>query len=164
MRFLTIILVLLSLSVSAQTNSSLLNSVISSSGSSITMDNNFVVQQCVGQQGPLGLVSVSNTHIRQGFIQPSVLKSMSLDTDHSELHVSIFPNPTTDNITLLFDEPVDAELRVSIYDVNGRLVLTETSYCSLQTQLSVGHLLAGSYFVISESENNHFVSQISISH
>ena len=162
--FLYVFLVLFSMGMNGQTNSALRNSTISTSGSTVTLSNNFFVQQCVGQQGSIGLVSTSDIQVRQGFIQPSVLKDMLSQSDNTELQATVFPNPTSEYLTISFDEIVDSEINIYIYDVNGRLVLDKKTHCLSDIQLSVLHLQTGNYFIIAKSYNNQFVSQIAILH
>jgi len=162
--FYTVFLILVSIGTNAQTNSALRNSIISTSGSTSTLSNNFVVHQCVGQQGPIGLVSTSDIQVRQGFIQPSVLKGMLYESDNTELQASIFPNPTSEHLTISFDEIVDSDINIYLYDVNGRLVLNKEVYGLFDIQFSVLHLQTGNYFLIATSDRKQFVTQISILH
>jgi hypothetical protein len=161
---LYVFLILFSMGMKGQTNSALHNSTISTSGSTVTLSNNFVVQQSIGQQGPIGLVSTSDIQVRQGFIQPSVLKAMLYESDNTELQATIFPNPTSDHLTISFDEIVDSDINIYLYDVNGRLVLNKEVYGLFDIQFSVLHLQTGNYFLIATSDSKQFVTQVSILH
>jgi hypothetical protein len=162
--FLSVFLVLISIGANSQTNSALRNSVISTSGSSVTINGNKIVQQCIGQQGPIGLVSTSDIQVRQGFIQPTILKGLINNADITELQASVFPNPTSEFITLSFDDIVDSEINIYIYDVNGRLVLNKNEHCVFDVQFSVLHLQTGNYFIIVKYESKQFVAQVTILH
>ena len=83
-----------------QSTTNLLRSTISYNGSSIITSNNFLVQQSVGQNSPVGLQEFSDKVVRQGFIQPSILRRMMVSSKSSNLSVFI-PWPITDVLFVL---------------------------------------------------------------
>ena len=61
-------------------------------------------------------------------------------------HVSIFPNPTTDFITIQAEEPLQS---LALFDVNGKQVHQENYTNQSQTDIKVSmqHLPSGTYFL-----------------
>ena len=144
----------------SQSSPNLLRSTISNSGSSTQIEDNYVIQQSVGQSSPVGLQQTSKHTLRQGFIQPDQLKRMLAVSNASDLSVSIYPNPTTDKITLAFDEIISGKLQLSIYDEMGRLVLQANREAEAELSYSLAHLVVGNYFVKVNTANKQYVTQI----
>ena len=69
MKKLLLILLCFPLLTLAQNSPNLLRSTISNSGSSTQTEDNYVVQQSVGQISPIGLKETNEHTVRQGFIQ-----------------------------------------------------------------------------------------------
>ncbi len=59
--------------------------------------------------------------------------------------VSYLPNPATDVLVVRWDNNKVAVNSIEVYDINGRLVLTQTTTNTNSAQLSVAELPAGSY-------------------
>tara|TARA_B100000795_G_scaffold172893_1_gene130367 strand:- start:14 stop:337 length:324 start_codon:yes stop_codon:yes gene_type:complete len=100
MKKILITLLCLPLLTLGQSSPNLLRSNISNSGSSTQINNKYIVQQSVGQISPIGLKETNEHTVRQGFIQPAQLRRMLAASNAADLLVSIFPNPTTDKITI----------------------------------------------------------------
>ena len=161
MKKLLLLLFCLPLLSFAQSSPNLLRSTISNSGSSTQIEDNYVIQQSVGQSSPVGLQQTSKHTLRQGFIQPDQLKRMLAVSNASDLSVSIYPNPTTDKITLAFDEIISGKLQLSIYDEMGRLVLQANREAEAELSYSLANLSAGNYFVKVNTSTKEYVTQIS---
>ena len=144
----------------SQSSPHLLRSTISNNGSSTQTNNKYIVQQSVGQSSPVGLQQTSKHTLRQGFIQPDQLKRMLAASNTSDLSVSIYPNPTTDKITLAFDELISGKLQLSIYDQRGKLVMEENRESEVELTYSLEGLAAGNYFVKVNTSTKEYVTQI----
>ncbi|MFN8714192.1 MAG: T9SS type A sorting domain-containing protein [Bacteroidota bacterium] len=59
--------------------------------------------------------------------------------------VSYLPNPTTDVLVVRWDNSKVSVNTIEVYDVNGRLVLSQTTGNNSQAQVSVAELPAGNY-------------------
>jgi len=70
---------------------------------------------------------------------------------------ALFPNPAVENTTVLFES--DAELRLSVYDILGRLVMSIPAEFDAYNQcnLNTSPLLQGIYFVILRDGNDKLV-------
>ena len=161
MKKLLLILFCLPLLTLAQSSTNLLRSTISNSGSSTQTQDNYVVQQSVGQISPIGL-KVSNEHtVRQGFIQPAQLKRMLAASNSADLLISIYPNPTTDKITISFNELATGKVNLYIYDQMGKLVMQENREGQAELSYSLANLAAGNYFAKVNTSTKEYVTQIS---
>ena len=161
MKKLLLILFCFPLLTLAQSSPNLLRSNISNSGSSTQINNKYTVQQSVGQISPIGLKETNEHTVRQGFIQPAQLRRMLATSNAADLLVSIFPNPTTDKITIAFNELVTGKVNLSIYDQTGKLVMDENREGQAQLSYSLANLAAGNYFVKVNTANKEYVTQIS---
>jgi len=161
MKKLLLILFCLPLFSLGQSSPNLLRSTISNSGSSTQTEDNYVVQQSVGQSSPIGLQEASKHTVRQGFIQPALLKRMLAASNAADLLVSVYPNPTTDKITIAFEELVTGKVILSIYDQMGKLVMEENKEGQAELSYSLASLSAGNYFVKVNTSTKEYVTQIS---
>jgi len=161
MKRLLLILLCLPLLTLAQSSPNLLRSTISNSGSSTQTNNKYIVQQSVGQSSPIGLQEASKHTVRQGFIQPALLKRMLAASNAADLLVSVYPNPTTDKITIAFEELVTGKVILSIYDQMGKLVMEENKEGQAELSYSLASLSAGNYFVKVNTSTKEYVTQIS---
>ncbi|MDA9807900.1 T9SS type A sorting domain-containing protein [Flavobacteriales bacterium] len=161
MKKLLLILLCFPLLTLAQSSPNLLRSTISNSGSSTQTEDNYVVQQSVGQSSPIGLQEASKHTVRQGFIQPAQLKRMLAASNAADLLVSVYPNPTTDKITIAFEELVTGKVILSIYDQMGKLVMEENKEGQAELSYSLANLSAGNYFIKVNTATKEYVTQIS---
>ena len=157
----TILMLLVSIFTFAQSSPNLLRSTISNSGSSTQTNNKYIVQQSVGQISPIGLKETNEHTVRQGFIQPAQLKRMLAASNAADLLVSVYPNPTTDKITLAFNELITGKVLLSIYDQMGKLVMEENKEGQAELSFSLANLSAGNYFVKVNTSTKEYVTQIS---
>ncbi|MGM0566675.1 MAG: T9SS type A sorting domain-containing protein [Bacteroidota bacterium] len=79
------------------------------------------------------------------------------------LSLMAYPNPTTDNITLVFDNSVKtsydlSQLSYQLYDMNGKLLQNE-KITGNQTSVDMSNLIPATYFVkvIHENRGVHHV-------
>ena len=144
-----------------QSRPNLLRSTISNSGSSTQTNNKYIVQQSVGQISPIGLKETNEHTVRQGFIQPAKLKRMLLTSNTTDLLINVYPNPTTDKITIAFRELVTGIVNISIYDHMGKLVMAEDREGQVELSYSFTNLSVGNYFVKINTSTKEYVTQIS---
>ena len=68
----------------------------------------------------------------------------------------LFPNPSNDILTYYFDNNIENQLRTSIVDLNGKLVIQTKSYKGekyYKESINVSELTRGIYFLIIELDN-----------
>lgn len=115
----TYLMLLLSVSLGAQT---ITRQVISSIGSSTTSTGNYV-SHTIGQPTPPSSTTNNNLALRQGFEQPPKIKIIK-KTD-TFISLNIFPNPNDGAFTLTVDTKEENETYTyEIYDLVGKLMQT----------------------------------------
>ena len=119
------------------------------------------MQQSIGQNSAIGLKQTSEHIVRQGFIQPAQLKRMLAASNTSNLLVSVYPNPTTDQITIAFRELVTGMVNLSVYDQMGKLVMEVNKEGQAELSYSLANLSVGNYFVKVNTSTKEYVTQIS---
>jgi len=67
-------------------------------------------------------------------------------TDFNPNGIKLFPNPGTENITLIFKNPVE-NLRLEVIDAKGRLLLEKESSLSLLEKIKISNFSSGHYFI-----------------
>lgn len=151
-RLLRLFFVILSLLFSFQTSQGQavikLRSAISTGGSTKTFSlqgQQYQMQQTIGQSGVIGLAHNSSYLLRQGFIQPlkGSINSISAET----LPLTIYPNPFSGNITVSLSEAVSDFLYVTLYDLNGKIVLIKKYGATRKLNLDVGFLSPAVYII-----------------
>ena len=160
MKKLLLILLCLPLFSLGQSSPNLLRSTISNSGSSTQTNNKYIVQQSVGQISPIGLKETNEHTVRQGFIQPAQLKRMLAASIAADLMVSVYPNPTTDKLTIAFKELITGKVIFAIYDQMGKLVMEEDRESEFKLTYSLVNLAVGNYFVKVNTATKEYVTQI----
>ena len=73
-------------------------------------------------------------------------------TFDGDLDFKIYPNPFSDYITIELNEAVDSDFHFKLYDINGRNVLSEVLYRSMET-IRIPNLETGVYFYELKSDN-----------
>ncbi len=69
---------------------------------------------------------------------------LSVENPRSEIALNVFPNPSTGNITLESESPLQ---RISVFDAMGRLVFRESVQNKTAHQLNLSHLPKGLYLL-----------------
>jgi hypothetical protein len=66
--------------------------------------------------------------LTEGFIQPDSkdLSNASINEQNAGLDISIWPNPTTEGLTLSFGQPNNEIYTATVYDMNGKQIRLET--------------------------------------
>lgn len=76
----------------------------------------------------------------------------------SDTNIKLFPNPASDNTTLWFKANGDAKYNVTVYDINGRVLIQQSTGTLMEGEqklsLNTSELTAGIYFVTVNGTNN----------
>jgi hypothetical protein len=131
----------------------------SSQGSIVQVSNKLKVQQTIGQQSVTGNYLGSTFSVGQGFQQGKISKSKG----PSALNIQImtFPNPFTSKINFQFSASIDGLIKVSIYDITGRVVMNSEKEL-LNNVLSVDNLNFpdGQYIVKLSAKNFNYTTNL----
>jgi hypothetical protein len=137
---------LLSFSVKAQTS----HQVLSATGGDATGSGGSVAYS-VGQ-----IVYTTSTgttgSLAQGVEQAYEISSVGIKETALNISLSIFPNPTSDYLTLKVEDYNNEALSYSLLDEQGKLVLKE-QITNQVTQVAMSNLARGAYFINVLQEN-----------
>jgi hypothetical protein len=141
--------------VSAQ---SLKRECVASTGSSTTTDGTSI-QQTIGQ--PYGTAPNYSNNIKftPGFQQPIY----KIEVIKSTINVSLFPNPTSERVTIQAASPLE-NVTVQIIDMNGKLLLNEKINELKSYTINCSNWANGVYVItLSDSKNDLYSSKLVIS-
>ena len=131
---------LLSFSVNAQTS----HQVLSASGGDATGSGGSVAYS-VGQ-----IVYTTSTgttgSVAQGVEQAYEIYSVGIKETALNISLSVFPNPTSDFLTLKVEDYNNETLGFDLLDEQGKLILSE-QITNQETQVAMSTLARGSYFI-----------------
>jgi len=131
---------LLSLSVNAQTA----HQVLSATGGDATGSGGTVAYS-VGQ-----IVYTTNTgttgSVAQGVDQAYEISSVGIKETALNISLSIFPNPTSDYLTLKVEDYNNEALSYNLINEQGKLVMNE-QITNQDTQVAMSTLARGAYFI-----------------
>lgn len=103
----------------------------------------------------------ANSYYPGFFIHKMSQNPASIRDVAGSLGVSIYPNPAEDQITITLTEKGRSEATVSAFDMQGRMLLTETIH-STSSQVDIRTLPAGNYILKVQSGDKYAVKKITI--
>jgi hypothetical protein len=131
---------LLTFSMNAQTSHQVLSATggdASGSGGSVAYSvGQIVYSTSTGTSGS----------VAQGVEQAYEISSVGIKETALNISLSIFPNPTSDYLTLKVEDYNNEALSYSLLDEQGKLVLNE-QITNQDTQLAMSTLARGAYFI-----------------
>ncbi|MEN3325005.1 T9SS type A sorting domain-containing protein [Mariniflexile soesokkakense] len=134
---------------------------ISGNSNSVTYgEDTYVIQQSIGQTSAIGTFSNGTYTLRQGFIQPNVLSKIVDKNIPLNLGVSVYPNPFVADLTLTFNEDVSGTVKVSLYDIFGRLISEKKYLADKVITINFSDLQIASYIIKVNANNKQFVKKI----
>ena len=137
---LLILSFLFSFSLNAQTS----HQVLSATGGDASGSGGTVAYS-VGQ-----IVYTTNTgttgSVAQGVEQAYEISSVGIKETALNISLSIFPNPTSDFLTIKVEDYNNEDLSYSLIDEQGKLVLNE-QITNQDTQVAMSTLARGAYFI-----------------
>jgi hypothetical protein len=88
-----------------------------------------------------------NLILTHGF--QAVLKTVIVEENiEDKVTVTVYPNPTSENVNIAFEEPVDGEIKIFLLNNTGMLVKTDFIEAAMQEkQISMQDLPAGIYYI-----------------
>ena len=151
--------------LNAQVTSSekLVRSTTGVSGSSELISSNnqqYVVQQSIGQAGAIGTFNNVDYIVRQGFIQPNVLAKI-IDKDIPlSLDAVIYPNPFVESVTISFSEQITNKVEVAVFDALGRMVFSKSYEGTQKVNVEFNNLSVANYILRVTANNKQFIKKI----
>jgi len=140
----------------------IMRSTVGVSGGSKTVtvgDQQYLVQQSIGQASVIGTFNTSNLVAFQGFIQPP-LSVNRVVTEESTLQAGIFPNPFKSILNIAFEDEVKSAIDITIYDVMGRIVYDNTQQAQQRIAIDLEFLATAQYVILIQADNKVFKANI----
>ena len=125
--------------------------MMSAQGGVVATSQGYKVSQTIAQQGAVGTFSSKSGIVSQGFQQSKISKSTPIKTNL--ISTLVYPNPIVDVVNFKLSQPVEGKITVSIFDINGRLVLFQEKEL-VDTTLTITNIMlaSGEYFVKFEGQ------------
>ncbi|MCF6182372.1 T9SS type A sorting domain-containing protein [Lutibacter sp.] len=134
---------------------------VAGSSENILINNKeYVIQQSIGQTSAIGTYENNKYTLRQGFIQPNVLAKIIDKLIPLDLKVIVYPNPFVENISLSFTEEIKDDIRVSVYDLLGRLLFVNSYKANKHINITLKDLSVAKYILKVKANNRQFIKTI----
>ena len=92
-------------------------------------------------------------------IRPIVsMNDVFLSTDYVEVKFDVFPNPTSNEVTI---ETSSIKNKLILYDISGKLILVE-NFNSNKTRINLSNFKNGTYILELRNNNGNFYKKLII--
>jgi hypothetical protein len=145
---------LLGLSITAQAQQATTASGGDASGSGGT------VAYSLGQLVYTTITDASST-VSHGMQQPYEIFTVGIKETEMNISLSVYPNPTADNLTLLINDYNNEKLSYQLFDMQGKL-LNSGQVTAQQTQINTANLPSATYFIHVVNQENKKVQSFKI--
>jgi hypothetical protein len=135
--YLTIVLCGTMMSISAQESSNTSGGNASGTGGTVSYS--------VGQVVYTTQSNTSGT-IAQGIQHAYEIYLLSKREEYLNISLSVYPNPTSENLTLLVSNYANENLSYHLYDMHGKLIASD-KISSVKTTIEMQYLTAATYFI-----------------
>ncbi len=128
---------------------------INSSGTSVTQSNGSL-SYTVGELVVLSMSDSDGNTLGGGFTSGAAISTASIqEPDVAVIDVTVYPNPTTDLITVAIQETKLSTIEIEITDLNGKVISTE-KYSGFSTKIGINSSFweNGTYFLTLKDERN----------
>ena len=103
----------------------------------------------------------SSGSVAQGVQHAYEIFSVGVHETELNISLSLFPNPTADNLTLQISDYNNEKLSYQLYDMQGKL-LTNAQVTAQQTQINTASLPSATYFIHVVNQENKKVQSFKI--
>lgn len=141
----------------------LIRSSLGSNGLSRTLvegSGSYYVSQSIGQQSVIGTFTNNKYTIRQGFQQPLISISNAVISEENSLKAKLYPNPFYYSVNVVFEEDLESELNVVIYNLSGSVLHSSNFSASKMINIPLNSLPNGDYFIKITTQNKQLISKI----
>lgn len=132
----------------------------SAQGKVATTTKGVKVSQSIAQQSVIGTTAKGKAIVAQGF-QQSAIYSIAKSTAMNSRITTVYPNPVEDLVNFKFSETVSGPIKISIFDILGRLVLFQEKE-AIQNLLTMDNIAlpVGEYLVKLDGNGYTFSTKI----
>jgi hypothetical protein len=162
MRQLKIVIILCFLTSSLVFSQNVQRSSLGSSGDTkevVIKNKHYYISQSVGQSSVIGTFTNGSKTIRQGFQQP-LIKVEYISSLDNHLNASVYPNPVSTYVTILFNETLKTSTDILIYDTTGKLVYNKSQEPTDSFKVDMSYLASGVYLLNLTSGNKKFIARL----
>ena len=99
--------------------------------------------------------------VSQGVQQPYEIFTVGIKETELNISLSVFPNPTADNLTLQISDYNNEKLSYQLFDMQGKL-LNNGQVTAQQTQINTASLPPATYFINVVNQENKKVQSFKI--
>lgn len=99
--------------------------------------------------------------VAQGVQQAYEIFTLGINETDLDISLTVFPNPTTDNLTLQISEYNNQKLSYKLIDMQGKL-LTNGEVIATQTQVNTSNLPSSIYFINVVNQQNKTIQSFKI--
>ena len=103
----------------------------------------------------------STGSVAQGVQHAYEIFTVGIKETELNISLSVFPNPTADNLTLQISNYNNKKLSYQLYDMQGKL-LSNGQVTAQQTQINTASLPSATYFIQVVNQNNKQVQSFKI--
>lgn len=103
----------------------------------------------------------TNGSVAQGVQQPYEIFTVGVKETELNISLSVFPNPTADNLTLQISDYNNEKLSYKLLDIQGKL-LNNAQVTAQQTQINTASLPNATYFINVVNQENKIVQSFKI--
>ncbi|MDX2415058.1 MAG: T9SS type A sorting domain-containing protein [Bacteroidales bacterium] len=107
----------------------------------------YYISSSIGQSSVIGTFGKGGYYLRQGFQQPTISATVLRSPFENALSAKLYPNPFSRSISITFDEIIDEDIFVSIYNVSGGIVFSKKLPASQLIVLRTDDIFGGIYIL-----------------
>jgi len=126
----------------------------------VTKKGTYYVSQSIGQSSVIGTSFKNGYYLRQGYQQPLNKIKVTPLTKRNNLNAKIYPNPFDESVSVSFDEDMQNEISIQVFDVAGKLVFGQKFSPTKNIELILNNISSGSYLIKVQSQNKLFNAKL----
>jgi hypothetical protein len=127
--------------------------MLSSQESTSRTSTSIILRQTISQRSAIGNYRNSNIIVGQGFLQSKTMKTAIAPV--ISIKTITYPNPFIDKVNFQFSAPIAGPIKITLFDVMGRLVYSKEKLSADNNTLTLENLsfAQGEYFVKLSAKN-----------
>lgn len=159
---LIILLILNYFLLSSNTTAQEIHPHILSSAGNLNQSTTMSIEWTLGELS-ITTISGPSTMITQGFHQPRLVVTAIYETIENFGKLNVYPNPTSDQVTLNMEFDKKIAVQVDLTDSQGRKIIKRLYFGqNVNDIVSLRDLPNGTYFVSFSFDNNYFKKSFKI--
>ncbi|GAA4885204.1 T9SS type A sorting domain-containing protein [Flaviramulus aquimarinus] len=134
---------------------------IGGSSNTVTTKNGaYSVSHSIGQSSVIGTHYNNGYYLRQGYQQPLNKIKVVEEFSNNDLLAKIHPNPFEQFVSISFNEAMENDISVLVFDVSGKLVYSRKFQPSQKIKLNLESIPNGNYILKALSNSKSFNAKL----